>query len=417
MDKHETLEWISRIPPCASELVGQDIVMLGHQRWDEHFTPVHGTTLRLAQRNRVLFVEPPDSFGWLVSYLSESDHRHSAARRALKHVRRRLERIDETFAIYHTPPVFLPMQARSRMVLRTMNWVYTRMVREGMRALGMREPIVWMFQFNTVGVARALRPKLTVYECAEESAEFVVGEKLKRYVRRMDAELCAFADVVVVPNPHMYEARKEVCRRIHMLPWAADVEHFNRAMDPKLEIPGDIAGIGRPIVGIYANIDVRRFDVGFLVELARRRPEWNLVMIGRVLPDFDDRPLREMPNIHLLGSRPLAELPAYVKAFDVCMIPYAVNAFTRSITPLKMAEYLATGRPVVTTALPAAQMYGDVLRVADDLNAFEGQIAEALREPPGLMEKRLAAAQAANWDNYMRRKTGFVAECLGTLKR
>jgi glycosyltransferase involved in cell wall biosynthesis len=233
----------------------------------------------------------------------------------------------------------------------------------------------------------------------------------------MDAELCAFADLVVVPNPHMLAARNGACRRIEMLPWAADVEHFNRAMDPAVEIPADIAGIRRPIVGMYANIDVRRFDTGFLVELARRRPEWSLVLIGRVLPDFDDRPLRSMANVHLLGVRPLADLPAYVKAFDVCMIPYMVNAFTRSITPLKMAEYLATGRPVVTTALPAAEMYGEVLRVASDLDEFERHIAEALVEPKGLAELRLARAREANWDHYMGRKTGFVQESVAEARR
>ena len=82
VNKQETRRWFQRIPACPIELEGQDIVLLAHQRWDEHFTPTHGTAFRLAQRNRVVYVEPPDSIGWLAAYVRESDHRHSAARRA-----------------------------------------------------------------------------------------------------------------------------------------------------------------------------------------------------------------------------------------------------------------------------------------------------------------------------------------------
>jgi glycosyltransferase involved in cell wall biosynthesis len=412
VNRDETIEWMNRISLCETALFDRDIVLLSHQRWDEHTTPIHGTTLRLAQRNRVLYVEPPDSFGWIVSYLRESDHRHSAARRALKHSFNRLERFGSNFSVYHTPPIFLPAQARSKLVLKTMDIGYRHMIAEGIRLMGLVDPIFWVIQFNAVGAVQAMKPELVVYQCVEEAAEFVEGDRLKNYVRTMDRKMCEFADTVIVPNPHILDARRSVCRDIHMLPWAADVELFNQAMDPDVVVPDEIDKIKKPIVGIYANIDVRRFSVDFLVNLARRRPKWSFVLIGRILPDFDPKKLRCEPNIHLIGQQPLADLPRFVKAFDVCMIPYEVNAFTRSITPIKLAEYLATGRPVVTTDLPAAHLYEDVVHIAGNLDEFECHIATAMNDTPELREQRLAAAKQQDWHQYMRRVTDIVAGVL-----
>jgi glycosyltransferase involved in cell wall biosynthesis len=105
----------------------------------------------------------------------------------------------------------------------------------------------------------------------------------------------------------------------------------------------------------------------------------------------------------------LEELPAYIKAFDVCTIPYLVNGFTRSITPLKLMEYLSTGKPVVTTALPAALMYPEVIHIAATHDEFEAHVVDALADPLKGIKERLAVAQENNWDHYMKRKTAIVA--------
>ncbi len=404
MNRQETLRWIERIPPCAGELAGEDIVFLSHQRWNTHFTPVHGTVLRLAQRNRVLYMEPPDSIAWI---------RHQpAARRALIRTFDRVEVVNDNLTIYHTPPLFLPLQAKSRAILKSLHIIYRWMIQDGMRRMGVGNPVLWIFQFNVAAIVDSLHPKLTLYECAEEAAEFAKTESLRRYVRNLDAELCRRADVVIVPNPHMLEARKDLCRDIHMHPWPADVEHYGQAMNPDLPVPEDIARIARPIVGFYGMIDPLRLDVDLLLAVARRNPNWNFVLIGGHLQNYDPKPLNALPNIHRLGMKPLEQLPAYVKAFDVCTVPYVLNGFTRSITPLKYAEYLSTGKPVVTTALPAAEMYKGVLRVAHNEDEFEALIAESLSAPDTNVDKRLQVARENNWDNYMQRKTAIVASHL-----
>ncbi len=385
------------------DLEGENIIMFSLQRWDTHFTCIHGTALRLAQRNRVLFMEPPESIAKLPF--------EPAARRSFRHMFRRLETFGASLGIYHTPPLFLPMQARSKLILRTVNATYHRMIRDGLRRMrmSMDDTIFWIYQFNLVGLVEAINPKLAIYECVEEAAEFTPKPRLRNYVKTMDSLLCRRADLVIVPNNILYETRQAIAREIHMLPWAADIEHYNQSMDPNLRIPDDISGIHRPIIGFCGNIDPCRFDVELMLTLARRHPEWSIVLIGRLLATFDPRPLQQAPNIHLLSMKPLEELPAYIKAFDVCTIPYVMNSFTRSITPLKLMEYLATGKPVVTTALPAALMYPEVLRIAATHDEFEAHVVDALDDPLNGIKRRLAVAQENNWNHYMKHKTAIVA--------
>jgi len=404
MDRALTEQLMARIPQCPTALEGRDIVVLSHQRWDSHFTPIHGTTLRLAQRNRVLFMDPPDSVALLL--------RDRSARAAFARTFNPFDRFGPQLGVYRVAPLFLPMQPYSRWIMRSIDWTYARMVRDGLRRMGMSKPLLWIYQFNTVGVAEALDPVATVYECFEETAEFARRERVRTHIREMDARLCRHADLVIVPNEQMRATRAALSREIHVMPWPVDADHYGEAMNPALPVPDDLKAITPPIVGFYGNLDSCRFDVPLVVGLARRRPEWSFVLIGPFWQGFDPAPLRAVPNIHCLGPRPLAALPAYVKGFDVSWIPYAINGFTRSITPLKLMEYLATGKPVVSSALPAAEGHADVLRVARSIDEFEVAIAAAMADPASNRETRLRVAREHDWAHYMLHKTEIAAAML-----
>lgn len=404
MNSAETRHWMERIAPCGTVLRGRDILVLGHQRWDAHFTVVHGTTLRLAQQNRVLYMEPPDS--------AASVLHQRGARAALQRPFHRLERFGDTFGVYHVPPLFLPFQPYSRAILRSIEWTYLRMVRDGMRQMGLVDPLLWVYQFNTVGIVDALRPPVTVYECLEEAAGFTTNPRKRQYVRELDARLCRRADVVFVPNAQMHATRQPLNPNIAMLPWPVDYEHYSQAMNPDLGVPADLRCIAPPIIGFYGNLDARRFDVPLIEGLARRRPDWSFVLIGGLWPGFDPGPLRSQPNVHLLGEKRLADLPAYLRGFDVGIIPYALNEFTRSITPLKLMEYLATGKPVVSAPLPAALPFADVLGIAGGVEEFEARITAALADPQGGRAARLEVAREHDWNHCMQRKAERVVGLL-----
>lgn len=406
MNKIETLDWLAKLPPCDTRLAGRDIVVLGHQRWDAHFTVLHGTTLRLAQQNRVLFMEPPDSAASILH--------HRGARAALGRMFNRLELCGKSLGIYHVPPLFLPFQPYSRAILRSIEWTFLRMVRDGIRRMGLSDPLFWVYQFNTARVVEKLDPPLVVYECIEEAAGFTRSPRKQAYVRDLDAQLCRRADVVFVPNAPMLTARRPLARAIHVFPWPVDFDHYHQAAHPALQVPEDLARIAPPIIGFYGNLDPCRFDIELVHTLAQRRPRWNFALIGPFWQGFEPGPLRRCPNVHFLGPKPLRDLPAYLKGFAVGIIPYGLNEFTRSITPLKLMEYLATGKPVVTTPLPAALPLGHVLRVAADADEFEAQIAAALADPEAGRDQRLSVAREADWRSCMQQKADIVLRLLET---
>lgn len=391
---------------AATPLEAADIVFLGHQRWNTHVTAVQNSVVRLARTHRVLFVEPPDSMAWLPT--------EPAAREALTWILDPLERKDDNLYIYHTPPLFLPGQARARWIARAVDATFQTMLRLACHRLGFRRPLFWIYQFNTVGVVKALRPRCTVYECAEEWEEYETDPVVKRYIHEMDAELCRTADVVIVPSQAMYEKKHVHNASTYLVPWGVDLDLYGRTRRAETPIPDDVAGLAHPIIGMFGMLDGRRLHTRMLAELARRHPEWNIVLVGRCMPNLDRSPLEALPNVHFLGMKPVEAIPGYCKAFDVCMIPYMLNDFTRSIMPLKIAEYLATGKPVVSTPLPAATELRDVIRIGADADIWARHIVEALNEPEDATRKRIERADQYDWDLLIQRRMKAVARHMGT---
>src|SRR5262249_39293502 len=140
-----------------------------------------------------------------------------------------------------------------------------------------------------------------------------------------------------------------------------DVAHFSRALDPALAPPADAAGLGRPVIGFFGLL-AEWIDLGLLAGIARARPQWTLLLIGKA--NVDTSALRALPNVRLLGQKPYATLPAYCRAFDVGVIPFRVDELTVRANPLKLREYLAAGLPVVSTDLPEVRKYAGLVRLA-----------------------------------------------------
>ena len=157
-----------------------------------------------------------------------------------------------------------------------------------------------------------------------------------------------------------------------------------------------------------------------LEQVFRARSEWSLVMVGPVGggdPGTRVDPLQELPNVHFLGVRRREEVPAYLKGFDVCLLPSRLNRYTRHMFPLKFFEYLATGKPVVMTLLPSLEEYRSMAYVAeaDDALAFERSIERALEEPAGdpVRRIRIEEARKHDWNSQVDRLTGLVRGVLG----
>ncbi|MCC4608943.1 glycosyltransferase family 1 protein [Xanthomonas campestris] len=243
--------------------------------------------------------------------------------------------------------------------------------------LGVADLLLWYYTPMSLGFSAHLQPRITVYDCMDELSAFrgAPPELVER-----ERTLLQRADVVFTGGYSIWEAKRALHGNAHAFPSSVDVAHFAAARAPQTE-PADQAGIAHPRLGFYGVID-ERFDVALLRSLAAQRPHWQLVMIGPVVK-IDPSELPRADNIHYLGGKTYDELPAYLSGWDVALMPFAMNASTRFISPTKTPEYLAGGCPVVSTPIhDVVRTYGDtgVVRIADTADAFIAACEAALQD-------------------------------------
>jgi glycosyltransferase involved in cell wall biosynthesis len=198
-------------------------------------------------------------------------------------------------------------------------------------------------------------------------------------LRQFEKQLLERADIVFTGGHSLYDAKRSLHPNVHAFPSSVDVAHFAQAKTA--HDPSDQAAIPRPRIGFFGVID-ERLDVDLLRSLAKSRPSWQFVMLGPVVK-IDPGILPRAPNLHWLGNKSYADLPGYLGGWDVAVLPFALNEATRFISPTKTLEYLAAGKPVVSTAIrDVVSPYGTngLVRIADSAG-FAASIDEALELP------------------------------------
>ena len=243
---------------------------------------------------------------------------------------------------------------------------------------GLSQYVFWYYTPMALGKSRAFTPALTVYDCMDELAQFKFAPP---ELRQREQELFAKADLVFTGGQRLYEAKREQHADAHAFPSSIDKAHFGQARDPALAEPADQAGIAHPRIGFFGVVD-ERLDIDLLGQLAANYPDWQFVIIGPVVK-IDPATLPQNANIHYLGGKNYQELPAYLRGWDVATLLFARNESTEFISPTKTPEYLAAGRPVVSTSIrDVVRPYGELnlVQIADDPQDFGRAIATALEQ-------------------------------------
>ncbi len=356
------------------------LVVFSHLRWSFVYQRPQHLMSRLARHYPVLFVEEP-MFDAGPARLESSWQGRS------------LEVL--------TPRTPLPGQGFDRQQARLLQPLLQRALRER----GLRSPMAWLYTPLALPLARGLDPVLWVYDCMDELSAF---KGAAAELPDQERELLGLADLVLTGGPALYEAKRALHPRVHCMPSAVDVEHFQpqvqdaAACERAEQAQGSLP---RPRLGFFGVID-ERMDLALLAGLADARPEWQLVMVGPVVKiDSDSLPRR--PNIHWLGMQSYQTLPALMAGWDVCLMPFALNESTRFISPTKTLEYLAGEKPVVSTPVPdVLRLYGAVVRIASGVDAFVEACEQALHETPAQRRQRLTHAMdvvaSYSWDGSAR---------------
>lgn len=286
-----------------------------------------------------------------------------------------------------------------------------RLVKEFLTGPGagqFENPVQWFYDPMAVPAFLGQMDEIgVVYDCMDELSKF---RGAPPQIRTRERKLLGAADVVFAGGRKLWESKKLFNENCHFYGCGVDVTHFGNARNPETKIPEDIARLRKPVLGYFGVID-ERMDYELLVKLADANPEWSIAMVGPTLK-VDSVPQR--PNLHWLGQKNYLELPAYCKAFDVCLMPFALNEATEFINPTKALEYMATGRPIISSAVPdVVTNFGSVVKIARTHADFISLCRHALAKvDTEAIEAGLQQAADNSWDSIVARLEGHIADAL-----
>ncbi len=350
-----------------------DLVCLSHLRWDFVYQRPQHLMARFAKYRRVFYFEEP-------LYETIDSPRMSVTRRE-----------DNLFVIVPSlpwgisPEEAIPIQQKMLMHL--------------VADYSIESPTFWYYTAMAVPFTRDFNPARVIYDCMDELSAF---RGAPRELLAYERELLDRADHVFTGGYSLYEAKKDLHPSVHAFPSSIDVGHFNTARMPLPE-PEDERHIGSPRLGFYGVID-ERADLELINRAASLRSDWQFIMVGpiaKVDPDL----LPRGSNIHYLGMKRYRELPAHLAHWDVAMMPFAINESTRFISPTKTPEYLAAGKPVVSTPIrDVVRPYGEegLVHIVSTAEEFVSAAEQAMHErenDPGWLDRVDAFLAHSSWDS------------------
>lgn len=355
----------------------------------------HHLMSRFAEHNKVMYVEPKIYLRDARRRWREGDLRRQDLKQA------RVTQATSHLYVYHNPG-FLPISGR--WPLDRMSWsLYKGLLKRTMRELGFDRPIIWVSRPEMGDLMSGFDEALTIYHVVDEYLSYHRDdvEARKRH-QVMERQILAKADVVIVVSESLLKAKRPFNEHTYLVPNGVDYQAYAQVLEGHEPPPPDIAQLRRPVIGYSGSIKTR-LDLGLLHHVAAVHPEWSIALVGQVGErgcEVDLARLRGMKNVHFLGRKEIGQVARYVQAFDVCLIPYRVDERAQNASPLKLYDYLALGKPVVSTGFAVATQFGDVVRIADDRAAFTQQIEEALcEEDQDLAVQRRRIAAQNTWEN------------------
>jgi len=376
--------------PSASDPQPTNLICFSHLRWNFVFQRPQHLMSRFARDMQVIYWEEPVDI--------------AAGETAFLMVREADDARGVIVVVPHLPQG-MPEDAREAALSRLLD-AHTASLRGSL--------ISWYYTPMMLPFSRHLEADVTVFDAMDELSKFRFAPAK---LLELEQELIDKADLVFTGGTSLYEAKKDRHPEVHCFPSSVDRAHFAKARS-RLFDPADQEDLPKPRLGFYGVID-ERFDIELLDKVAAARPDWSFVMVGPVVKiSEDDLPKR--PNIHYLGGKTYAELPAYLSGWDVALMPFAMNESTEFISPTKTPEYLAGGKPVVSTPIKdVVRHYGhlegvQIAATADEFIAACEKALDLARNPEsGWLAEADLMLSASSWDITQARMAGLIAQCLG----
>lgn len=370
----------------------QCIFCLSSQDWNVLWTRKQRFMQKFArQGNRVLYIEAQASIVSLQTIKNDW--------RRISRWLRGPRKIEKNLYVA-TLPLVIPFFQMFKTINELNNFFILRLLRYWIKKLGFTKPILWTYNPYSESLIGKLGEKLTVYECVDE---FSASKGLVRpeVVHTLEKCLLERVDVVIVTHENLYKSKKGIAQDIYLIPNGAEVEHFKKASLAETPIAPEMEKLPMPIIGFLGAVQYW-IDLDLIRYLAVSEPGWSIVLIGPIGRLAKIGKIKYLPNIHLLGRKDYVSLPSYLKAWDVCINPYILDETAMNCSPLKLYEYLATGKPIVSVDMPEARKFDGLVEIAGNYEGFLKkirQILDNLPENSAIIDARIEAVKAHSWNH------------------
>lgn len=364
-----------------------DIVYFGNEWFAENRTSSHHMARRLAGHARILYVDSP---GMRPPSSSGRDIRRMV--RKLVQACRLPSEVQP--GLWHCTVPQLPW--RRLPGVRVLNrWFGGWAVRRAMRHVGIERPVLWFVVPHPSFMMDAVPHSMVVYYCIDDYAAHPGVDAVA--IHACDEELTRRAGHVFVAPPALVASKQAVNPATTYSPHGVDTDLFGAANRPETLVPAAAAALGHPVIG-YFGLIAAWTNLELIEWIARQRPAWTFLMIGHASVEVSS--LAVLPNVVLTGPQPYESLPNWAKVFDVAIIPYRLNQQVRNANPLKLREYLATGKPIVSVPTREIEQFGGLVRIATEREDFLAAIETSLRtDGPDDASRRISAVSAMSWEH------------------
>jgi teichuronic acid biosynthesis glycosyltransferase TuaH len=385
-----------------TDIVGRDIIIISQQAWDTEIgSNCKDIALELSKTNRVLYVNSPLNRITRIRHRNRPEVKKRLA--ILKGKKDGLERInDNLWTLYPDCMIESINWINNKYIFdflnKKNNEKFAQAIKKGIRAMGFKRYILFNDNeiFKGLYLKEALRPDLSIYY----SRDYILAvDYWKKHGRRLEPLIIAKYDLCMANSTYLTDYCKKFNSNSFYIGQGCDLKIFQNVKG----IPEELKKVKRPIIGYVGALQSIRLDIRIIAHIASSCPDWTIVLVGPEDEKFKSSILHQFENIVFLGLKPLAELPYYINAFDVCINPQLVNDLTIGNYPRKIDEYLALGKPVVATKTRAMDIFADYVYLASNANEYVELIRKVLAEDTEILhEERKNFAFFHSWENCVK---------------
>jgi glycosyltransferase involved in cell wall biosynthesis len=383
-------------------LFNHNILCLSNTHWDSHLSTMQQTMMRLAKYNKVLYINRPITLlGPLSGYEEISGWRQIAESK--KPPRERLQNL-----FVATPPVVAPLRF-TKLSERINYHLIIRWLRKTMAALDMQPSIIWSYLPESSMILENLEKRLSVYHCVDDFCAWGLWWNNDELIRAREIELLNKVDLVFTTSSNLQKKQAAINRNCYFIPNGSEYELFSKAAREETPLPPDIINIKKPIIGYIGMFNADRLDLEWL-EHAAKFSDYSFVFIGkRQGGAFDLTRLKKLKNIYFLGFKEQADLPGYLRAIDVCIMPSSNSLNNMSVFPLKIFEYMAAGKPIVARQINELSRYRKYISLVNTKEDFLKAIdMELCKNNKQKVAERMSFSKENTWDARVEEMSNII---------